>query len=238
MQRYFVALLASATLLVTINLATQTAYAADLPARPRPYLKAPVYVPQFTWTGFYVGGNLGWGWSTGDGTVSFGGPSGNTSGYGDGFLGGIQAGYNWQFGSFVAGLEADFQGSAAKGQAGGNAGGTSFIGDVKTPWFGTIRARAGYAFDRTMLYVTGGGLYGKTNYNGTVSTTGPFSSSSTSWAWTAGGGVEISLWERWSTKLEYLYVWTPDKVPDVPGTTSGSGTVNTQIVRAGLNYHF
>jgi outer membrane immunogenic protein len=238
MQRFLVALLASAAL-VTINLATRPAKAADLPVKPRPIYKAPAYVvPPFTWSGFYVGGNLGWGWGTGDGTISFGGPTGNTSGYGDGFLGGVQLGYNWQAGAFVLGAEADFQGSTGKGQAGGNAGGVSFIGDVKTPWFGTVRGRLGYAFDRTMVYATGGGLYGKSTLDGTVSTTGPFSASAKSWAWTVGGGVETMLWDHWSAKLEYLYVDTPKDVPEPPGTTSADGTARTNIVRAGVNYHF
>jgi opacity protein-like surface antigen len=53
-----------------------------------------------------------------------------------------------------------------------------------------------------------------------------------------GGGVETMLWDRWSAKLEYLYVGTPNKVPEPPGTTTADGNAHTNIVRAGLNYHF
>jgi len=187
----------------------------------------------------YLGLNAGWGWSSGDGTITIGGASGSISGSGDGFLGGIQAGYNWQAGSVVFGLETDFQGSAGKGDLNGSAGATTITsGELKTPWFGTIRGRIGYAWDRWMLYATGGAAYGKLTYDGTLSTTGAFSSSATYWTWTAGGGVETALWERWSAKLEYLYIGTPNNFPTPPGTTDLSGDVHTNIVRAGLNYRF
>src|SRR5688572_14779607 len=88
--------------------------AADL--APRPVGKAPFYpaAPLFTWTGFYIGGNGGYGWGSGSGTVVFTtvapiGATGPVTGSGDGFFGGVQAGYNWQFGSFVLGAETDFQ---------------------------------------------------------------------------------------------------------------------------------
>jgi outer membrane immunogenic protein len=107
MQRLLVAFLASAAI-VGCTL-PNNASAADLPARMP--VKGPIapYVLPFSWTGFYVGANAGYGWSSGDGTIAFGGPSGPTSGYGDGILGGAQLGYNWQLGAFVLGAEADFR---------------------------------------------------------------------------------------------------------------------------------
>jgi outer membrane immunogenic protein len=235
MRKFAVALLAGCSFgLVSI------ACASDLPARmPRKAPAAPVYVPpSFSWAGFYVGANAGWGWSDGDGTVTMGGVSGPISGSGDGFLGGVQAGYNWQMGNFVAGLETDFQGSSGSGDVNSIAGAVTTTGTVKTPWFGTIRGRIGYAPDRWLFYVTGGGVYGKATLDGSVSTTGPFSSSSTYWTWTAGGGIETMLWDKWSAKLEYLYVGTPDNAPIAPGMTVLSGRTHTDIVRVGLNYHF
>lgn len=215
------------------------ALAADLP-RHQPYqpsYKTPQMMPHFTWTGFYIGGNVGYGWSNGSGTITFGPNSGPYSGSGDGVLGGLQAGYNWQTGSVVLGLETDIQASGGRGSVTGQAGGTTFSGTGKTPWFGTIRARIGYAFDRTMVYATGGAVYGQSKLDGVSSTLGPFSSSVNYWSWTLGGGLEHAIWERWSTKLEYLYVGSPNRAP-IPPNTAIDGTVRSHIVRAGLNYRF
>jgi outer membrane immunogenic protein len=222
----------------------QAATAADLPRRavmapaaaPVPYV-----VPAYSWTGFYAGGNLGWGWGDGDGTIGITGVgTGPTSGSGDGFLGGVQAGYNWQNGAFVFGVETDIQASAAQGDVTGSPGAATLTAESKHPWFGTIRGRIGYANDRWLWYVTGGALYGEAKLSGTVSApgAGAFSSSQSLWSWTLGGGVETALWDRWSAKLEYLYVGTPSDVPTPPGTTSISGDTSSHIVRAGLNYHF
>jgi outer membrane immunogenic protein len=215
------------------------ACAADIPAR-MPVKAAPVYPPPvaFTWTGFYLGANAGWGWSNGSGNMTFLGVPGSFSGSGNGFLGGVQAGYNYQIGSFVVGLETDFQGSAGSGTVNSVAGPIIGTGTAKTPWFGTIRGRLGYAMNDWLFYVTGGGLYGHSTFDGTVNLTGPFSASANYWTWTVGGGVEKMLWSRWSAKLEYLYADTPTAVPMPPGVGNVSGHADTHIVRVGLNYHF
>ncbi len=214
---------------------TSALHAADIPARV--YHKAPAFVPQFSWTGFYVGANLGWGWSDGDGTITAGAASGPYSGSGDGILGGVQAGYNWQVGSIVFGIEADIQASGGEGSVSGVAGATTFTGTAKTPWFGTLRGRLGYAFDRTMLYATGGLVYGHAKLDGVSSTTGAFSASENYWSWTIGGGIEHALWSNWSVKAEYLYVGTPSDTPVPPGTAV-DGSLHGHILRAGLNYRF
>ena len=131
MKKYLLASVAALGLV-----AAGAASAADLPSRKGP-IAAPVYMPPaFTWTGFYVGANAGYGW----GNV-------NTNGFGqvsdlDGFVGGGQIGYNYQMGQFVVGLEADLQ--AADLSSGDNLG----LLNVKTDYFGTVRARVGVAFDR------------------------------------------------------------------------------------------
>jgi outer membrane immunogenic protein len=171
------------------------ASAADLPLRSAP--PAPIYAPApvFTWTGFYVGGNLGWGWRDDDNeTVVLTGPGiptgivGGTLNFDNGndgnFLGGGQIGYNYQIGSFVVGVEADIQGIATDDNDAvfipgpGFAGGTFVPGEFEdsADWFGTVRLRAGVAFDRFLVYATGGLAYTEDN-------TG----------WTAGGGVEWAL---------------------------------------------
>jgi outer membrane immunogenic protein len=195
----------------------------------------------FSWSGFYVGGNVGYGWGDGDGDIGFSGfGRGPIKGDGNGFLGGVQAGYNWQMGSWVVGVETDFQGSAAKGDVHGGPGGSRLNADYENPWFGTFRGRVGYGSDQLLGYVTGGVVYGESKLSGTVSgpAGGSFSSSETSTSWTVGVGVEYALWDRWSTKLEYLYVGTPGDIPVPPKTTTISGDTNSNIIRTGLNYRF
>jgi outer membrane immunogenic protein len=204
---------------------------------PPPAVYAP-YEPAFSWTGFYIGGNAGWGWSRGDGTIAFGGPSGVFSGDGNGFIGGVQVGYNWQMANWVFGLEADFQGGTGHGDVSGGAGAVTFTGESKTPWFATARGRIGYAFGRSMIYATGGAVYGHATLDGTLTPGGSFSSSANFWTWTVGAGYETMLWDRWSGKIEYLYAGTPSDVPTPPGTTHVDGDAHTHILRVGLNYHF
>jgi len=151
----------------------------------------------------------------------------------NGFVGGGQIGYNWQGASpLVLGIEADFQGT---GQSRTDTVG-AFSLEQKLPWFGTVRGRIGYAFDRVMLYATGGLAYG--DYKLTVS--GPGGSASddaTKTGWTVGGGVEWMFAPQWSTKLEYLYIDTGDRDVTLFGVPF-TGRAKDNIVRVGLNYHF
>jgi outer membrane immunogenic protein len=224
--------LGSAAVLLSSGIAVATA--ADLP----PPLPPPVPVPQvFSWTGFYIGGNAGYGWTNGSGTLTTAAGTESFTVSGNGFVGGAQAGYNWQVGPAVFGAEADFQGTTASGPFSATAGPT-ISATEKVPWFGTLRGRLGYAIDRVMLYATGGAVYGDTSLNGTMSTAGAFSNSTTFWSWTAGAGVEAAFWGCWSAKLEYLYIGNPSRTPPLPTVTALSGSANTNIVRAGINYHF
>ena len=191
-------------------LSATSALAADLPSRKGPppaYLPPP---PVLTWTGFYVGGNVGGGWTEnynvgGAGTV-FNGfvwvpaivPAGTSSG--GGVVGGIQAGYNFQLSPmFVVGVETDFQGSSIGGSSGWTGGATRSI-----DWYGTVRGRVGLTmpgWQQFMIYGTGGFAYGDIRLNqgffGGLRATGI--------GWTAGGGVEWALMPNWSIKTEYLY---------------------------------
>jgi outer membrane immunogenic protein len=214
------------------------AAAADVAPLPPP-LPPPIPVVRiFSWTGFYIGGNAGWGRTNGSGTFTSAlGADPFTVSSSNGFLGGAQAGYNWQVGSFVLGAETDFQGTTASGSLGATTGPT-ISATAKTPWFGTVRGRVGYAIERVLVYATGGALYGDSAWNGTVSTAGSFSSSTTFWTWTAGAGVEMAFGDCWSAKVEYLYAGTPSTTPTIPTITAVSGNPNTNIVRAGINYHF
>jgi outer membrane immunogenic protein len=237
MPRYSLVVVCGAML---VSSGIGVASAADMPPpyEPPPVMYAPV--PQvFSWSGFYLGGNAGWGWTNASGTFTTTTGGGSFSGSGNGFLGGAQAGYNWQTGPFVIGAEADFQGTTASGSVNATAGPT-ISSTEKTPWFGTLRGRVGYAADRVLFYATAGGVYGDSSLSGTVSSVGPFSSSTTFWSWTAGAGVEWAFYGCWSAKLEYLYVGSPSKFPPVPTVISvtENNSSNTNIVRAGINYHF
>jgi outer membrane immunogenic protein len=177
-----------------VTLAAAAATAADLPAREAPP-PAPIIAaaPIFTWTGFYGGVNAGWGWRSDDEeSVILGGATPGTLIFPDngdgGFTGGAQIGYNYQIGSFVIGVETDIQWADTDEAedvrfvpAGG--GGIFVPGEFDnnlSDWFGTVRARAGVAFDRVLIYATGGLAYSD-------DTTG----------WVAGGGVEWALPVNW-----------------------------------------
>lgn len=203
-------------------LATTATLAADLP-RSMP-AKAPVMLPVYNWTGFYLGVNLGGAWADADLTSNVGG-----------VIGGAQIGYNWQaFGSpFVLGLEADFQGSSQKEEA------TIFpvTAEAKLPWFGTVRGRVGYAFDRVMLYATGGFAYQHIEASATTGIIG-VSASDTGVGWTAGGGLEWAFWDRWSAKFEYLYLNTEGLDFAVGPFLISTGRIENHVARAGVNYRF
>ncbi|HZH10449.1 MAG TPA: outer membrane beta-barrel protein [Microvirga sp.] len=172
-----------------LAVAAATASAADLPARAAPPAPVVAAVPVFTWTGFYAGVNAGWGWrSDDDESVVLGGAVPGTlffeNGDDGGFVLGGQIGYNYQIGSFVVGLEADIQwadtddGEDVRFVPAG-APGTFIPGEFDnnlSDWFGTVRARAGVAFDRVLIYATGGLAY-----------------SDDSTGWVVGGGVEWAL---------------------------------------------
>ena len=178
-----------------IAFTTSAVFAADLPSRapaPAPFI-APV--PIFTWTGFYAGVNAGWGWREDDRESVFLTPGAGTPGLAGtlvfpnnndgGFTGGGQIGYNYQIGSFVIGAEADIQWADTDNNEnvafvpGAGFTGTFVPGVFNSnaaDWWGSVRARVGFAIDRVLIYGTGGLAY-------TEDTTG----------WVLGGGVEFAL---------------------------------------------
>jgi outer membrane immunogenic protein len=213
-------------LLATVALtafAASNAIAADIPARMP--TKAPAYVAMYNWTGGYIGVNAGVGF-----TDSL---SGNND---TGFIGGAQIGYNWQgVGSpWVFGIEADFQGSTQGASA--TVGGVTASADLN--YFGTVRGRIGYAWDRVMLYATGGLAYQNVELSVTVPGVGTFNGDNTEFGWTLGGGLEWALWDRWTMKAEYLYIRTDDHTVTVPAFGTFGGDVENHVIRAGINYRF
>lgn len=228
MKRYA---LAAAAGLITVAFplaAVAPANAADLP--PRPIYKAPAYVPAyFSWTGFYAGVNAGYGWARMSDT---GGAGVNPKG----FIGGAQIGYNWQMSNFVLGVEADFQGSAQKESF---SGATIFgvaTADFRVRYFGTVRGRVGVAFDRTLIYATGGYAYQNVGLDLTVAGV-TASDNSTKGGYAIGGGFEYAFAGPWSGRLEYLYMDTGNRDVTLFGLTDTIRTRNN-IVRGAINYRF
>jgi outer membrane immunogenic protein len=232
------------------------AWAADIsPPRPAP---APVIVPPpvtYNWTGFYIGGNAGYGWARATSTVTFtGGLLGGITGTGaDDLSGGIaggQIGFNWQAGMAVFGIELDGQWSGQQKTTTVNCGpGCSVSEIVKIKSFATARARFGLAFDSVLAYVTGGGAWTSASdeLNATVGgvTANIFTLSSNKAGWTVGGGVEVAFAGNWSAKFEYLYIDTDNitasaAVPAIVGggTVTETARLRDNIVRVGVNYRF
>jgi outer membrane immunogenic protein len=222
------------------------AFAADMPLKAPPPAPAPVY----NWTGWYVGVNAGASFGsvntnfnatpvtvvTSAGTFTTPGFAGSNREYPDGFMGGGQIGYNWQYSPLiVVGLEADFQGAVEKDSETLTNSFTTTLGPfpvtgtavtdyaTKIDWFGTVRGRIGYLWGNgtVLTYVTGGFAYGRVDMEGTNTVSGtvgttPFSitdvigHSQVNTGWVLGYGTEgvIDFWgsRNWTWKIEGLYV--------------------------------
>lgn len=250
-----------ATVFLGALLPVSGAYAADL-SYP---VKAPpvVVIPVFSWTGFYLGANVGYGgdkfkypYNVSDDfredDFDLNGDFKLTS---SGFFGGGQIGYNYQFdNSWVIGIEADFQWSGIEGELSGNASldvngnnelDASFSAGSEVEWFGTIRGRLGYAWDKVFLYGTGGAAYGKVKSHYSINIddfNASDSVSDTQWGWTVGAGLEYAITNNWTFKTEYLYVdlGSQNLVDISDDGFNANLDVETKFhtIKAGLNYKF
>jgi len=202
--------------------------AADIVA-PRPIYKGPAYVaPVFTWSGFYIGINGGYGFGTSSWS---GGGLGTGSFSTNGWLIGGTLGYNIQTGNWVWGVEGDFDWSNNKGSHACGGGTCTTTND----WLGTVRGRIGYAFDRFMPYFTAGGAYG----NIKMDPPGAGDDSEARFGWVVGGGVEWAFLSNWSAKLEYLYADLGTAHCNIAACGAGSNVkFNTSMIRTGINYRW
>ena len=211
------------------------ALATDLPART--YTKAPVYVePVYNWTGFYIGGNVGYSWGRSSDTSSLTNTAGavlfatTDKSNLNGVVGGGQIGYNWQMSNWMFGLETDFQGTGEKGSSSftcptGTCTPTTFVGVIalfpvpgqpvplaltqKIDWFGDFRGRIGVlATPKVLLCATGDLAYGEMQVElETIGVLPGFSELVTAnVGYTVGAGIEGVIGGNWTAKLEYLYV--------------------------------
>ncbi len=228
-----------------LALGSASAFAADLPART--YTKAPMMAPINTWQGFYIGGNVGYGWGNETTDVL---PSGedplffktSLDGNLKGVFGGAQLGYNWQLSSIVAGLEADIQGSGIRGSSrSASVVDPNGIFSLNTPltastnselsWFGTVRGRLGVTVTPDLLlYGTGGLAYGQIKNSANVqiadppaNDSWPASISNTKTGWAAGAGAEWMFARNWSAKIEYLHIDLGNSSATATNVVSGVG---------------
>ncbi|HEY2534430.1 MAG TPA: TonB-dependent receptor [Xanthobacteraceae bacterium] len=227
------------------------AFAADT-SRPRVTKAAPLgwtgtTPPAVNWTGVYLGVNAGFSFGGSDWTDSVTGTSSGSFGT-SGFAFGGTLGANYQAHSWVFGLEADGDWADASGFGTFTTTSTSSLcaGGCLTnnTWLTTVRGRVGYAFDRFLVYGTGGAAFGNVRANFSNDPV----SSATETGWTAGAGVEVALTPHWSAKAEYLFVdlgngscttdcaiQNPNGPPLIPNVAV---KFNESLVRVGIDYKF
>ena len=198
--------------------AASSAFAADLamPPPPPPAPAAvPVLPPVYNWSGFFVGGHLGYGWGadsmrlTPDSSYAAGTIVPAIAADPRGVVAGVQYGTNWQFDRLVLGTESDFSFTDIRRSQTILTGSPTVTntGEQKLPWFGTTRVRAGYTLqDNLLIYATGGLANGtaKGSFSAIGSSAGAVGSrSKTLWGWTVGGGLEYGFMPNWSIAVEY-----------------------------------
>jgi outer membrane immunogenic protein len=242
-----------ATAVLSVLLATSmTANAADVYARPYspPPYAPPAYVaPLFTWTGFYLGGNIGGAWAHRDVTDSLFGVN-FTNGNNDGvFIGGAQLGFNWQVNYFVLGFEWDFDGAANNNNTGTVS--SPALGTIQVTsnnrWITTLAARFGVTNGYWLFYgKAGAGWVGSGDFTVTNLTTGSSftaSNNNTNSGWLVGVGIEWAFAPNWSAKLEYDFLGLDSRSFTVPagflaGDTFTQSNRDVQMLKVGVNYLF
>ena len=241
-------------------LATSAALAADLPSRAPP----PVYVPPapiFTWTGIYVGGQIGYAWGSGNlnytgfDPILGAGVATSVGSSPSGVIGGAHVGYNYQINQWVVGLEGSVDGTSLSNTAVAFFPDTTISASSTANIQGSIRGRIGVAWDRALIYATGGVAFGGFNTNYNVSFfDGSFTSNSfsnTRVGWTVGGGIDYAVTNNWSIFAEYRYTnWGTLSAPSLGAIAiatdpnlagffyNGNRTLNQNQVQVGFSYKF
>lgn len=256
--------LAAATALLLAS--TAAGSAADLAVKARPYVApAPIY----SWTGFYLGVHVGAGWGTTELSLSGasfpdgeGGLISETFGLAfsqnsrSGFLGGVQAGYNWQSGIAVFGIQGDFAGADIKGT---NPCLLVLSCTTKSDWLATVSGRVGAVIaERGLIYVKGGAAWLNSTHSASLPNGGTVipglvgqelsSREHTNFGWLLGMGVEYAFTPNWTAFIEYNYMEFDRKNHAFllnPAVTDGDVfTVNADIrnklsiAKVGVNYKF
>jgi outer membrane immunogenic protein len=240
-----------AGLISVATLASSAVNAADIPARMP--TKAPAQIVAYRWTGCYLGVNAGYQATRAHfNDVATGTDVGSHTG--DGALAGGQIGCDYQFGNWVVGVEGMFDWTNAKGDHTFNDGGSLNNPTTEMKWLATATARVGYAVDRNLVYVKGGGAWANTDLNLPVTAPGAavFLEANNTWSgWTVGAGWEYAFAPGWSAKVEYNYLDLGSRRPTSCVTSSNVAAfpvgaclpvfdidMTSHMVLVGLNYRF
>src|SRR6185437_1118036 len=224
--------------MVAIGFAS-AANAADMPTKAPIYKAPPAVVAPYNWTGFYLGvnGGYGWGQTTGDILPAFFGGNYDING---GLFGG-QIGFNYQLPAspLVLGIEADWDWTDIKGSQTVTLLRLPVSDSVKVENLGTVRGRIGYAWDRFLVYGTGGWAW-SSRVSAFCSSCIPTDDSHSLNGYTVGGGVEYGFTPNLSVKAEYLYAHLEpvDFFQNAGCTVTCSLGANVNVVRLGLNWRF
>jgi outer membrane immunogenic protein len=227
MRKIFLSLLASVGL-------AGSAYAADLPARTAPPAFVPPAPVAFSWTGFYAGLNAGYAWNESRWSPS--GPFGAFSNDGDGFIGGGHVGYNWQINQFVVGLEGQINWLDMRSSTGCSFGGTC---RTKQDWLGDINLRAGYAFDRALIYATGGVAFTDYSFSSPSPAPGLSYGAGSRTGWTIGVGLDYAITDNWIAGIQYKYYdFGSRSSASSPAFNTVSFREHENVIQARLSYKF
>jgi outer membrane immunogenic protein len=214
--------------LAVLALTLVQAQAADIPAYSQQQAMAPLEqaAPVYDWSGFYVGAHAGYAFGNFDvytpSTGARSRPDGN------GVFGGVQAGYNYQMNQVVLGVEAD--GSLGGIDGSGAPGGVPVDAELK--WQSTVRARAGYAFDRFLAYGTAGVAFGQGEASSAAA-----KDKQTHVGYAVGGGLETAITQNVTLKTEYLYTDLNKQEYDLGGTQQNVDW-DGHSLKVGANYKF
>ena len=218
-----------------------SAFAADIYRDDAGSLKDS-YAPGFSWTGFYLGANVGYAW--GDVDISsnddgFDETPGGISYEADGVIAGGQLGYNWQRGSFVIGVEGEIGYLGAEGDERIVASPSNF-GDTEFGAYGVLAARLGYAVDRSLFYVKGGWALAsvETDAGDLNDASDRTKLDETLSGYAIGGGVEYALSQNWTVKAEYLYMNFGDENSSNIDGDNFEHEIDVHTAKVGVNYKF
>jgi outer membrane immunogenic protein len=226
--------------LLTIGLTP--ASAADL--RTPVYRPPPPPIPFFRWTGCYLGAHVGGGWGHKSWSDPLLGGIQFSSHDVSGWLAGGQLGCDYQTGPVLYGVEGDYSWANLKGDSIDTLSGGTLSDHTKVEALGTVTARLGYTWDRTLLYVKGGAAFARDKYHSTDATLGGATfaeTKDTNWGWTIGTGIEYAFGSNWSAKVEYNYldfgtrgVGFVDTITGIPFTIDINQHLHT--AKLGINY--
>jgi len=198
------------------------AAAADVRVRNTPAPAAVFVAPPTNWSGFYLGGHIGWGNSSFDDNGSV-----------DGFVGGLQAGYNYQINQLVFGAEGEISWTGM-----GQNAAVGVVNSTDIDFIATLTGRLGYAFGNALVYGKLGIAF--LDWSSNVAVSGPtrvVSTGNTDTGWVIGAGLEYAFTPNWSAKIEYNFMsFELDRTAFANSTFDRD--LDVHLFKVGVNYRF